>query len=632
MELVNSNDENYFDQTSRLKSSPIPIKFISFNGVDENCVYCGEKYIGTIFSGKVYNNGHTYNQKYCEKCLSSYINDITDNNIYLDVYICAMDLECREHEISRTKVPQCIQECCRNCLRILYFKQIDGRFIDEFLVDSSNRTMYNEVIESEKDCKLCGKSLSYTYNRYDFFILCSDCYLISSGLIESTLVKKKISILYLPWWHNNDKCDACYSSIGPIRWISYSQFTNIEEMTEGGYGIIYKATWLNNNETIVLKRFENSKNIGSFWGHIIKIYGITKDPELEDYILVMKYASEGDLHKYLKKNFTNIAWIKQKTQILWEISEGLEHIHKKKFMHRDFHSGNILYDPHNNSYNKNYQWKIGDLGLSQAVNDKSSNNEIYGVIPYIAPEVFKGSKFTKESDIYSLGMIMWELTTGCKPFANVKHDIHLIYKILDGERPKITEDTPECYANLMKRCWDADPKNRPSIKDIRLTFGSWVFRCVNEVEFNQAETKRKELIRSKKIGPEFTEEYHSEAIYISRPLSALISECTSTYSSSTTSSGKDSNYVIELENDTDTKSLSLQNTIQNFAPVLDSSDYISAELEFDIDTESSSSQNLSFTLQNFSTSLKKRSNEVFLNVETYNNSEKRIKASRNYRS
>ena len=55
-----------------------------------------------------------------------------------------------------------------------------------------------------------------------------------------------------------------------------------------------------------------------------------------------------------------------------------------------------------------------------------SNNEIYGVIPYIAPEIFKGSKFSKESDIYSLGMIMWELTTGCKPFADIKHDISLI--------------------------------------------------------------------------------------------------------------------------------------------------------------------------------------------------------------
>ncbi|RIA91094.1 hypothetical protein C1645_768340, partial [Glomus cerebriforme] len=56
-----------------------------------------------------------------------------------------------------------------------------------------------------------------------------------------------------------------------------------------------------------------------------------------------------------------------------------------------------------------------------------------------------------------MGMIMWELTTGCKPFANVEHDIHLVYKILDGERPKITEDTPECYSDLMKSCWDPNP-------------------------------------------------------------------------------------------------------------------------------------------------------------------------------
>jgi serine/threonine protein kinase len=139
-------------------------------------------------------------------------------------------------------------------------------------------------------------------------------------------------------------------------------------------------------------------------------------------------------------------------------------------MHRDFHSGNILFDLRGNIY-KNYQWKIGDLGLSQAVNNKSKNNEIYGVVPYITPEIFKGSEFTKEADVYSLGMIMWELTTGCKPFANVKHDHNLIYKILDGERPKITEDTPECYANLMKSCWDPDPnKKRPPITAIRLTF------------------------------------------------------------------------------------------------------------------------------------------------------------------
>ncbi|CAB4382229.1 unnamed protein product [Rhizophagus irregularis] len=105
------------------------------------------------------------------------------------------------------------------------------------------------------------------------------------------------------------------------------------------------------------------------------------DPELGDYILVMEYASEGDLHKYLQKNFTNIAWNNKKLFILQQISTGLEYIHNNEFIHRDFHSGNILLD---------FKWRIGDLGLSQSVNNESSNDEIYGVIPYIAPEIFKG--------------------------------------------------------------------------------------------------------------------------------------------------------------------------------------------------------------------------------------------------
>jgi hypothetical protein len=122
-------------------------------------------------------------------------------------------------------------------------------------------------------------------------------------------------------------------------------------------------------------------------------------------------------------------------------------------------------------------------------------------------------------------MIMREITTGRKPFDNVKHDIHLVYKIIDGERPKITEDTPECYVSLMIKCWDSDPEKRPSIGEIRNTFGSWYFGHKNGEIFNQAEAKRKELIQLKKIGPEFSEKRHSEATYTSRPLSYLISEC-----------------------------------------------------------------------------------------------------------
>ncbi|RIA92690.1 kinase-like domain-containing protein, partial [Glomus cerebriforme] len=93
-----------------------------------------------------------------------------------------------------------------------------------------------------------------------------------------------------------------------------------------------------------------------------------------------------------------------------------------------------------------------------------------GVIPYLAPEIFESGKYSTASDAYSMGMIMWEITTGCKPFANVAHDIKLIYEIFDGERPKITEDTPECFAKFMKKCWETDPKKRPSIVEIKNTF------------------------------------------------------------------------------------------------------------------------------------------------------------------
>ncbi|CAB4479640.1 unnamed protein product [Rhizophagus irregularis] len=96
--------------------------------------------------------------------------------------------------------------------------------------------------------------------------------------------------------------------------------------------------------------------------HVIRTYGFTKDPNLNDYILVIQYAPGGDLHNYLQKNFTEITWNKQKLAILWQISEGLETIHKAGFIHRDFHSGNILSSL---SIGKRYQWQICDLGLSQ---------------------------------------------------------------------------------------------------------------------------------------------------------------------------------------------------------------------------------------------------------------------------
>ncbi|GBC07616.1 hypothetical protein RclHR1_07580004 [Rhizophagus clarus] len=652
MEFSKPNEDS-FGPTPKLNSSPVPISFVSFNENDVYCFHCGNIYT------KIEYSDHNQ-QRYCKKCLLSYLTNITDKEMYLDVYIFTKDLECSEHETRRA--PQNIQECCKNCLEILCFKQIpvDDISTDNILIDdiSTDNNLIDKIIEN--------------------------CYLISVDYIKSTLTKTSIPIIYLPWWNNVSKCNDCklklkftsdcqkycencltfytgcryclttniifgitnqsqckkckrvssiifdnakfksgnselddflinlrleihkrlkitefvdelkninahflpnslihtlYNNITEkaaeisMEWIPYSQFVNVKKIARGGYGTIYQAIWLDgsidnshkmrerrerrSNETVILKKFNNSQGISKYFlqelqpnqhcyvfgGHIIRIYGFTKDPKVGDYILVMQYASGGDLHNYLQKKFTEIKWDKEKLSILWQIAKGLDTVHNAKFTHRDLHSGNMLIDL---SFDKAHRWHIEDLGLSRPISNIPSDNEIYGVIPYIAPEIFKGSAFSKESDIYCVGMIMWELTTGCKPFANVEHDTHLVYKILDGERPKITEDTPECYVNLMKRCWDPDPKKRPTIKEIRPILSKWYCGNMDLKQFKQAEIKRKELIALKKLGPKFCEKPHPSAIYTSRPLRSFISSCSSYSSKGYTS--------IEHELDIDIKS------------------------------------------------------------------------------
>ncbi|RIA96116.1 kinase-like domain-containing protein, partial [Glomus cerebriforme] len=212
----------------------------------------------------------------------------------------------------------------------------------------------------------------------------------------------------------------------------------------------------------------------------------------------------------------------------------LKSIHHANFVHRDFHSGNIFVIAAT-------IWKIGDLGLSQPANIPLLNNEIYGVIPYIAPEIFKGAKFSQASDIYSMGMIMWECTTGCKPFSNIEHNHRLIYNIIDGRRPEITEDTPECLANLIKSCWNPNPKNRPTINKVYETLETLYPLNPRSSEYDrileEAESKRLELIRLKKLGPEFTEKPHSKAIYTSRSLRSLLPNSSSSINSFNTKQG-----------------------------------------------------------------------------------------------
>ncbi|EXX73913.1 hypothetical protein RirG_056010 [Rhizophagus irregularis DAOM 197198w] len=71
---------------------------------------------------------------------------------------------------------------------------------------------------------------------------------------------------------------------------------------------------------------------------------------------------------------------------------------------------------------------------------------------------------------------MWEFTSGIPPFNNRAHDLQLSLNICKGERPEIIENTPQCYVNLVKKCWNEDPLKRPSTSEVKDVIDDWIFR------------------------------------------------------------------------------------------------------------------------------------------------------------
>ena len=209
---------------------------------------------------------------------------------------------------------------------------------------------------------------------------------------------------------------------------------------------------------IFIKLQNHIKFIGPYHKGIVNIYGISQDPNTKEYVLIMRYADEGDYRKYLK-------W-KNKIETLYNMILGLNFIHKEGLIHCDFHSGNVLY-----SRNLSQRVMIADLGLTKTVDQEQSN--IIGVIPYIAPEVLNGRPYTQKSDIYSFGILMSETSTHQQPFKDQPHGIDLAIKICGGLRPSFSDNTPKCYIELAYKCTNASPEKRPTADEILKILAFW---------------------------------------------------------------------------------------------------------------------------------------------------------------
>ncbi|GBC42212.2 kinase-like domain-containing protein [Rhizophagus irregularis DAOM 181602=DAOM 197198] len=284
---------------------------------------------------------------------------------------------------------------------------------------------------------------------------------------------------------------------GRIEFVSYDQFENIEFLSEGGFSKIYKAIWVekhnNKCKTIALKKLNNSKDITPkdlnelkiFYDYhsrsseifgineyfnfhnvcIINYYGITQDPTTKDFMIIMDYYSSGDLRHYITKHFY-YSWYKRLIMLI-SILSGLKYIHDANIIHRDFHSGNILYNNATSAI-------ICDLGISKSSTTADNN--------------------------------------GRRPFWDQIHEIDLIISICKGLRPPIsTTDIPKGYINLMKKCWHSDPNKRPT--------ASSILKELDYIKLSELEKPTK-IKLFPLIGPITTN--NPGAIYTSRPLSNMI--------------------------------------------------------------------------------------------------------------
>src|ERR1051325_8314030 len=248
---------------------------------------------------------------------------------------------------------------------------------------------------------------------------------------------------------------------------------------------------------------------------ILKIYGISQNPDTKDYVMVLQYAEGGNFDRWLNKNYRYFSW-ESKLNVLRYIIDGLIKIHQQQMVHRDFHTGNILFERLDifNGRNRTY---ISDMGLCGEVSN--INKGIYGVMPYVAPEVLRGKTYTQEADIYSFGMIMYFVATGRQPFANCAHDHQLALEICKGVRPEINKlEAPKCYVDLMKKCWSSNPISRPNVTEISGLINSFVnAKKGGEIKksFEKAEKYRKSHLSSFENRQSNT---HPQAIYTSRLL------------------------------------------------------------------------------------------------------------------
>jgi len=172
-------------------------------------------------------------------------------------------------------------------------------------------------------------------------------------------------------------------------------------------------------------------------------------------IIVTEFMEHGSLNNLLT---LRVLLPLERVKIAKDIALGLKYLHSQNVLHRDLTSKNIL-------LSKSMEAKVADFGLSKQKLEGEDLSYTMGSVPWMAPEVLlNANSFTDKSDVYSLGIILWELwarTCPCPSDMPHHHFARLVYA--ENYRPAFPNEVPEKWSKIIQLCWAPDPTERPIV-------------------------------------------------------------------------------------------------------------------------------------------------------------------------
>uniref|UniRef100_A0A3P9L3M6 Mitogen-activated protein kinase kinase kinase 12 n=1 Tax=Oryzias latipes TaxID=8090 RepID=A0A3P9L3M6_ORYLA len=177
------------------------------------------------------------------------------------------------------------------------------------------------------------------------------------------------------------------------------------------------------------------------------------------YCILMEYCAQGQLYEVLRAGRK----ITPSLLVDWSmgIAGGMNYLHLHKIIHRDLKSPNMLIT-HDDLV------KISDFGTSKELSDKSTKMSFAGTVAWMAPEVIRNEPVSEKVDIWSFGVVLWEMLTGEIPYKDVDSSA-IIWGVGNNSlQLPIPESCPDGFKILLRQCWNCKPRNRPSFRQILL--------------------------------------------------------------------------------------------------------------------------------------------------------------------